>query len=126
MLRDRGSLPHLPARAVCFLCYRAELDRERSLAAAASLPTGSSDRLPFVLPLEPLDSARLEMLRAARAERRAAAAGADPRNFTGRRRQAQLAARHVLERLGRGLAVRTADRTAWEFPDAWLPFVASR
>src|SRR5919198_5965987 len=52
-----------PARALCFQCYRATLDRERALEAAGSLDTASDARLQFQLPFEPVDRVRLETLK---------------------------------------------------------------
>ena len=51
---------------LCFLCYRLAFERDRRLAAAAGLNTGSSDRFQELLPFEPVNRARLQMLKAAR------------------------------------------------------------
>jgi len=131
--------PHGTAsRTLCFQCYRAELDRQRAIAAAANVDTGSSARFQDQLPFEPVNRARLDALKAVRGTARAAAhVGVD--RFADRRRQAQIEARHTLQRLADGLkARRTAPAAAaramdaaihaaeLQLPDAWLPFVVSR
>ena len=116
------------------------MDRERALKAAGSLDTASEARFQGQLPFEPVNRARLERLRAERADARVAAhAGAG--RFVDRRRQAQIAARHALERIVAGVRAsierrpeherEAARRKALEaaelqLPDVWLPFVASR
>jgi hypothetical protein len=118
-------------RTLCFGCYRAQLDRERALRAAASLDTASEERFDGLRPFAPVDRARLAGLRA---ERAAAAAREHP--FANRRRRAQIAARHALERIGEGLRRRAPHLAsapargsrahgAPELPASWLPFVAS-
>src|SRR5262249_34829135 len=61
-----------PSRPLCFQCYRAELDRERALRAAGSLDTGSEARFQFQLPLEPVNTGRLQTLKVERREARVA------------------------------------------------------
>jgi len=106
--------------------------------AAGQLDTASEARFQGVLPLEPVNRPRLEVLKAARtAERLAERSGVG--QFADRRRQAQIAARHALQAIGAGL--RTTDPGAGldgqvmaaaihaaelQLPDAWLPFVVSR
>lgn len=123
---------------LCFQCYRLELSRERSLRAAATLDTASEERFQSQLPFEQTNRARLAALKAARADARAAA-----RQGVGvhvdKRRQAQIAARHALQRIAAGLdahrvappavaqALDAATHAAeLQLPDAWLPFVLSR
>src|SRR5262249_19749666 len=134
-----------PARSVssqpkplCFQCYRAELARERALEAAGDINTASEARFQCTLPFEPVNRARLDRLRAERALARAdAQAGAG--RYGDRRRQAQIEARHALQRIAEGLRAHraqaplagSADAEAihaaeLQLPDAWLPFVVSR
>ena len=49
-----SSRPSHPSRPLCFQCYRADLDRERAIAAAGHLDTASEGRFQFQLPLEPI------------------------------------------------------------------------
>lgn len=144
------------SRTLCFGCYRAQLDRDRRLKAAAELDTASEARFQTSLPLEPVNRARLNQLRSARQ-----AAREEERHGIGayvdKRRRAQIAARHALERLAAGLRARgvlaaaptarvgavtavsspsSASATdalptmmqdaAMRLPAAWLPFVAGR
>jgi hypothetical protein len=123
---------------LCFQCYRAELDRERAIAAAGQLDTASEARFQFQLPLEPINQSRLDSLKAARSEARTAAVqglGA----YVDKRRRAQIAARHALQAIADGLraqrisaperrdemtdAIHAAEL---QLPEAWLPFVVSR
>ena len=127
---------------ICFRCFRAELDRERALCAAASLVTASEARFQFQLPLQPVNRARLARLKSDRAGDRSALASsvgrpvgpvgpvgpvdpvgpAGPAGYLARRHQAQIAARHALARAAAGLRV----RGQWlRLPEAWLPFVVS-
>ena len=79
------------------------LDRERALKAAGELDTASSERFQSALPFEPVNRARLAMLEVERAKSREtahAAAGA----FTDRRHQAQIKARHALQRILSGIS----------------------
>lgn len=92
-------------RTLCFGCYRTQLDRDRRLKAAAELDTASDARFQSSLPLEPVNRARLNQLRTARQ-----AAREEERQGVGlyvdRRRRAQIAARHALQRLAAGLKAR--------------------
>jgi hypothetical protein len=131
------SRPSRP-RPLCFQCYRAELDRERAIAAAGQLDTASDARFQFQLPLEPINQSRLDSLKAARSEARTAAVqgiGA----YVDKRRRAQIAARHALQAIAEGLraqrisaperrdAITDAIHAAeLQLPEAWLPFVVSR
>jgi hypothetical protein len=127
---------------VCFQCYRAELDRERALRAAGVLDTASEARFQSQLPFEPVNTPRLEMLKLERAEVRAAATAQPAGPYADKRRAAQIAARHALQRVAFGLKARglaSSERTVREralfaavhaaelqLPDSWLPFVVSR
>ena len=147
----RGLLPSRavharPRHAICFQCYRAELDRERALKAAADLDTASCERFQSALPFEPVNTARLDRLRAERAASRVTIQDGAGR-FADRRRQAQIAARHAFEQIAAGLRARGAsgpssqerqrkeiDRAMaaafhaaeLQLPESWLPFVVSR
>ena len=126
--------PTRPTRPLCFQCYRADLDRERAFATAGDLDTASEVRFQFQLPIEPVNLARLASLKAARAEMRAASS-LGVGQYTDKRRQAQIAARHALQAIAAGLTARrlapealTAATHAAELqlPESWLPFVVSR
>jgi len=134
---QRGRQPGAP-RTLCFQCYRAELDRQRAIAAAADVDTGSVARFQDQLPFEPVNRARLDALKAVRAGARAAGRTGVGR-FVARRREAQIAARHTLQQVAAGLktrnlaaasAARVMDAAIHaaelQLPDAWLPFVVSR
>ena len=133
-----GSRPSSPSRPLCFQCYRAELDRERALRNAGDLDTASEARFQFQLPFEPVNRARLDMLKAERAELRTAAS-AGIGQFADKRRHAQIAARRALQTLAAGLKARQLAPAAQakaieaaihaaelQLPDAWLPFVLAR
>ena len=127
-----------PARPLCFQCYRADLDRGRRLRAAGELDTATDARFQSQLPFEPVDRARLAMLKVERSAARASALeGAG--QYVDKRRHAQIAARHALLQVAAGLnaqqpppAVRAnalaaaAHAAELQLPDAWLPFVVSR
>jgi hypothetical protein len=141
----RGRAAATPAsrssRTACFQCYRAELERRRAMRAAGELDTATDARFQFQLPFEPVNHARLRMLKASRETARVDA-GRGAGQFTGARRQAQLAARHVLQRLAddlraRSLAVGERDTrerallaaihaAELQLPESWLPFVVAR
>jgi hypothetical protein len=119
---------------LCFACYRASIDRDRALRAAGERNTTSAERFQYALPLEPVNRARLARLRT---ERLAAQARVAP--YVDKRRHAQIAARHAIERIVIGLRDRQAtaaerDRVLsnalhaaeLQLPDAWLPFVIAR
>jgi hypothetical protein len=121
-------------RALCFQCYRADLERDRALRAAGDLDTGSDERFQFQLPLEPVNRPRLEMLKV---ERTVARAAVPP--YAHARRHAQIEARHMLQQIAAGLRARglgASDReraifqavhaAELQLPESWLPFVVSR
>ena len=137
-----GRRPGLPAaaRLLCFHCYRADLARARALKAAGELDTASEARFQTQLPFEPVNHARLDMLKAERAEARAAASQGIGQ-YADKRRQAQIQARHALQAIAAGLqrasaAHRPAPRrrsmaaaihaAELQLPEAWLPFVCRR
>lgn len=122
------------SRPLCFQCYRADLERDRALKAAGELDTASAARFQFQLPFEPVNRARLETLKAARSEIRAATP-----HYIEDRRRAQIEARHALAQIAaglkaRGLAAADRERAMFEavhaaelqLPESWLPFVVSR
>ncbi len=130
--------PHA-ARPLCFACYRAELDRQKAIAAAGRLDTASDARFQFQLPFEPVDQPRLERLKAERRDERAAAHATPIGPYVDRRRRAQIEARHALQRIAAGLsaqALAKADRdrvmasvfhaAELQLPESWMPFVVSR
>jgi hypothetical protein len=125
-------------RTLCFECYRASLERERRLAAAAQLNTASEARFQESLPFDPVNHVRLKMLRAereaARTEARVIHGG-----FDERRRRAQIAARHALRdavSMRRTAMVSAVEReriiaaavhaAELQLPAAWLPFVMAK
>jgi len=118
--RAAGAQP----RAFCFTCYREEALRRRALEAAASLDTASEERFQFGLPFEPVNRARLARLKAERLESRRLRVASS--RYADRRRHAQIAARHALQRLGAGLEARGLHAAELQLPEAWLPFVGSR
>jgi hypothetical protein len=108
------------------------------LRAARDLCTASEARFQETLPFEPVNRARLERLRTERSAERAGLKIGTAR-FVDKRRQAQIAARHALDRIAAGLksqgiaeparhpAVAEAIHAAeLQLPAAWLPFVVSR
>lgn len=128
--------PDPARRTLCFACYRAELDRQKAIAAAGQLDTA---RFQAQLPFEPVDRPRLEMLKADRAAARRDAYGSLTGSLVDRRRHAQIAARHALQQIAAGLkahAVAKAERdramasafhaAELQLPEAWIPFVMSR
>lgn len=134
---SRSAAATRTAKPLCFACYRAELQRERTLKAAGELNTASEARFQFQLPFEPVNRPRLEMLRADRATQRLATPP-----HTDRRRHAQIEARHALQTIVTGLRARglpggdiasreraifTAVHAAeLQLPESWLPFVMAR
>lgn len=90
---------------LCFACYRLGIERDLKLRAARELHTASDARFQISLPFEPVNRARLNQLRAARGEARAAERSGAGR-YTDRRRRAQIEARHALQRLAEGLKAR--------------------
>lgn len=104
----RGAWPN-PAldrpNTLCFGCYRTQLERDRRLKAAAELDTASEARFQCSLPFEPVNRARLNQLRATRqAARESERQGSGL--YVDKRRHAQIAARHALQRLAAGLKAR--------------------
>lgn len=124
-------------RTLCFQCYRADLERDRALKAAGTLDTSSEARFQFLLPFEPLNRPRLDALKTARAESRAARPV-----HVDKRRRAQIDARHALSQIAAGLKVRglavpgnhEGARTMFQaihaaelqLPESWIPFVVAR
>jgi hypothetical protein len=121
---------------VCFQCYRAELEREKALQAAATIETASEARFQAQLPFDPVNRPRLEALKA---ERLAIRINTPPHAHD--RRRAQIAARDALQQIATGLRARglAADPAArqramfeavraaeLQLPESWLPFVVSR
>ena len=141
---ERAEAAHAPTttrlRAICFQCYRAQLDRERALKAARDLDTASLARFQFGLPFEPVNTPRLAMLKAERATARATRqAGAGLGLYVDKRRRAQIAARHAFDAIAAGLEGRQlvpteCDRliagaihaAELQLPESWLPFVVAR
>jgi hypothetical protein len=126
------------SRLLCFDCYRADLERTHALMAAGELNTASDARFQSQLPFEPVNRARLGMLKAERSEARAAAS-LGIGQYADKRRHAQIEARHALQAIAAGLKARQlapaveAEAMAsaihaaeLQLPDAWLPFVVSR
>ena len=123
---------------LCFQCYRADLEREKTLRAAGRLDTASDARFQFVLPLEPVNHSRLAALKDERTSARAMALAAAGR-FADRRRHAQIAARQALQSIAAGLHQRQAPLDArnrvmsaaihaaeLQLPESWLQFVVSQ
>ena len=114
-----------PPKVICFECFRADRRREVAFKSAAAFESTSEERFQDGLPFEPVNIARLERLKVERADaRRQARAGAG--QYVDRRRQAQIAARHALVRLGDGLRTQGLHAAELQLPEAWLPFVAAR
>jgi hypothetical protein len=130
-----------PPRAICFECHRADRRREEAIKAAGELeatPEGIDARFQNGLPFEPVNLPRLARLKAERADaRQQARAGAG--QYADKRRQAQIAARHALQRIALGLASRQIEpieraraeagaihAAELQLPESWLPFVVSR
>ena len=126
------------SRLLCFDCYRADLARARALREAGDLDTASDARFQTQLPFEPVNQARLEMLKAARADARAAASQGIGQ-YADKRRHAQIQARHALQTIAAGLKARqltpaaeaqvmasAAHAAELQLPEAWLPYVVSR
>jgi hypothetical protein len=124
--------------ALCFQCYRASVERDRALKAAGELDTASEERFQSALPFEPVNQTRLARLRVERATVRVTEQAGVGR-YVDKRRHAQIAARHALERVVAGLRARGATKpeqdrvlssaihaAELQLPEAWLPFVVSR
>jgi hypothetical protein len=127
-----------PPGPICFECYRVDQARDRALRAARDLNTATEARFQSSLPFEPVNRARLAHLRAERSTVRAASRSGSAR-FVDKRRHAQIAARHALDRIAAGLRSRgvrepvrhpaivdAIHAAELQLPDAWLPFVVSR
>ncbi len=127
------------AAPLCFECYRAGLERDRKLGLAAAIDTASEARFQSALPFEPVNHGRLAMLKVERAQARATLHASPAGRFVDRRRQAQIAARHALQRIADGLRSRAASpaetsrslaaaahAAELQLPETWLPFVVSR
>jgi len=125
--------------ALCFECYRAGLERDRQLRAAAALNTASDARFQSALPFEPVNHVRLAGLKVERAQARAILHSSPAGRSVDKRRHAQIAARHALQRIAAGLVARAATPSETtrslaavthaaelQLPEAWLPFVVSR
>jgi hypothetical protein len=129
------------SRALCFQGYRADVARQRALKAAGQLDTASVERFQTTLPFEPVNTARLAVLKAERAEARVSEQQGANR-FAARCRQAQIAARRALQQVVAGLGANGSTRPTraetsarlmaathaaeLQLPEAWLPFVVSR
>ena len=145
--RVQASQPFNPSqtRRLCFQCYRFALDRDRALRAAGQIQTASEERFQTSLPFEAVDVPRLERLRGERTQMRAALQQSSIGRFEGQRRRAQIAARHALQRISAGLAMRDASgrlvisaderrqqlaaaahAAELQLPESWLPFVLAR
>ena len=125
-------------RAICFECFRSERRRLEALGTAAEFEAASEGRFQDGLPFEPVNHIRLDRLKAERAEARQTSSYGIGR-YENKRRQAQIAARHALQRLASGLNARQLTPVVRErfeaaamhaaelqLPEAWLPFVGSR
>jgi hypothetical protein len=126
------------SRLLCFGCYRADLSRARAFKEAGELDTASDARFQSQLPFEPVNRARLDTLKAARADARAVAIHGIGQ-YADKRRHAQIDARHALQAIAAGLKARhlapaveaevmdaAIHAAELQLPDAWLPFVVSR
>jgi hypothetical protein len=137
-ISNPSNLSNPSNRPACFACYRATIERERALKAAGELNTASVERFQSALPLEPVNQSRLARLRSDRETSRVASR-VGIGHYGDKRRHAQIAARHALERIVIGLRDRNLtneerDRVLsnathaaeLQLPEAWLPFVVSR
>jgi hypothetical protein len=142
-----GALP-LPSPALCFQCYRLDLERTRRIGAAGELNTASEARFQTALPFEPVNAARLTRLKADREIARASAR-VGVGLYVEKRRRAQIEARHQLGRLLHGLKQRQLSAAQADgatgaapqgsrvlgrrsplaadvrLPESWLPFVVA-
>jgi hypothetical protein len=126
------------SRLLCFDCYRADLVRARAIKEAGELDTASDARFQTQLPFEPVNHARLDMLKVDRAQARATASQGIGQ-YADKRRHAQIQARHALQTIAAGLKARQLTPAAeaqtmasaihaaeLQLPEAWLPYVVSR
>ena len=130
--------------ALCFQCYRLELERTRKIQHAAELNTASEARFQGNLPFEPVNTSRLVQLKVEREQVRVSQREGSG-SYTERRRRAQIAARHALARIVKGLKERNLGQgggqqpvrgavldtalvhaAELQLPEAWLPFVVAR
>jgi hypothetical protein len=108
------------------------------MKAAGELDTATDARFQSQLPFEPVNHARLETLKAGRAEARATASQGIGQ-YADKRRRAQIQARHALQSIAAGLQARQLTPAAQaqtmaaaihaaelQLPEAWLPYVMSR
>jgi hypothetical protein len=128
----------LLAKTACFNCYRASLEHARAIKAAGELDTASVERFQWALPFEPVNTARLETLKADRsASRRTMRQGAG--QYVDRRRRAQIEARHTLQTIFQQVRAQRIAAAAREqqivsaihaaelqLPESWLRFVVAR
>jgi hypothetical protein len=134
----REALKREVTRPLCFDCYRADLARARAMKEAGELDTASDARFQTQLPFEPVNRARLGMLKAERAEARATASQGIGQ-YADKRRHAQIQARHALQAVAAGLKARqlapavqaqamasAIHAAELQLPDAWLPYVVSQ
>lgn len=130
-----------PPRVICFECFRADRKRDEALKAAGAFEAASEARFQDGLPFEAIDRARLARLKSERVRvRRQARVGIG--RYVDKRREAQIAARHALQRIASGLASRQVAPMAravverqeldaihaaeLQLPGTWLPFVVAR
>lgn len=134
----RSAGGHSSRRPLCFQCYRAGLAQARALQAAGQRATASEARFQDSLPFDPVNKARLTVLKMERAAARTASL-LGPDRFAQQRRRAQIAARQALREVGielerrrlpiaDDLRARAAATHAAELqlPESWLAFVVSR
>jgi hypothetical protein len=126
-------------KTLCFSCYRAEIDRQSAMAAAAQLDTASEARFQYQLPFEPVDQPRLDRLKVDRQTERAAQQATFSGPLVERRHRAQIEARHALQQIAAGLKARAVAKAEHDramasvfhaaelqLPESWIPFVMSR
>ncbi|MGB7217355.1 MAG: hypothetical protein WBD07_00980 [Vicinamibacterales bacterium] len=139
--RKRGH----PSQTLCFQCYRAGVDDERSLGSGQQSAVSSRQSETDIphpqwqspLPFESINRPRLERLKAERAAVRATLREGAGR-FEERRRQAQIGARRALQRIDAALEARQLDPATrqrvmatavhaaeLQLPESWLPFVVA-
>src|SRR5215208_4666580 len=92
--------------ALCFQCYRVELDHNRRIKAAGELDTASAARFQSALPFAPVNTSRLARLKIERHDAQARAR-VGVGLYVEKRRRAQVEARHALARIFEGLKQRS-------------------
>src|SRR3954471_15359473 len=97
---DDGEVASRPA--LCFQCYRADVERNRKVKAAGELDTASEARFQVTLPFEPVNAPRLAQLKIEREQSRTQAK-ISVGDYAERRRRAQIQARRALDRIFQGL-----------------------